>query len=533
MTQITQKLHSQLPPTTLWGYNGSSPGPSFEAIRGVPITVKYLNELPSTHLFESAIDHTIAHVHGYPDVRTVVHLHGAEVKADSDGNPTAWFSYGFGTTGQGWTHQAYSYPNAQAATTLWYHDHAIGTTRLNLCAGLAGFYFLRDPSLSFESSLPGGANDPPKYDKGVAVGGPYEVPLMIQDRLFNSDGSILYPDQGVNPDIHPQWIPEYFGDTVLVNGKIWPYLDVEPRKYRLRFVDASNARFYNLSFANKTVTMNQIGTDGGYLAAPVPVSYVFLSPAERVDAVVDFSSLKVGDKAILYNTAPAPYPGGDLPDPDSVGQVMQFNVVESRGKDKSVLPSQLVPVPPLPFPGETVTMARSLILIEYDTAEGPIIGLLNNAAYENPIQENPVLGSTEVWELINLTEDAHPIHLHLVQFQILNRQEFNAEKYLKDYQASNPNLSQGSGAGSVLDATPYFEDAPLLVPAQEAGWKDTVKAYPDLITRLIVRFAPRTGIDFPFDATAAPSYVWHCHILEHEDNEMMRPYQVMPKKAPQ
>jgi len=527
MTQFKQQLHGQLPPTSVWGYNGSSPGPSFEASKGAPISVTYINDLPKTHLFEDAIDDTISHGYGYPDVRTVVHLHGAEVKADSDGNPTAWFSFNFETTGAGWSQRTYTYPNSQEATTLWYHDHAIGATRLNVCAGLAGFYLLRDPSIPFEASLPGGASDPPIFEKGVVVGGPYEVPLMIQDRLFNSDGSILYPDQGVNPSIHPQWIPEYFGDTIMVNGKIWPYLNVEPRKYRFRFLDASNARFYDLSFANKPVKVYQIGTDGGYLSAPVPIADVFIAPAERADTIVDFSALEVGDKAVLYNTAPGPYPGGDTPDTETVGQIMQFNVVEAKGTDNSVIPSTLVPVPPLPFSGETVSMTRSLILIEYDTAAGPIIGLLNNAVFDNPIQENPVLGSTEVWQLINLTEDAHPIHLHLVQFQILNRQEFSADLYLKDYEAANPNLTPGTGAGTILDPTPYFEDAPFLVPPEEAGWKDTVKAYPELITRLIVRFAPRTGPNFSFDATASPNYIWHCHILEHEDNEMMRPYQVI------
>ncbi len=196
--------------------------------------------------------------------------------------------------------------------------------------------------------------------------------------------------------------------------------------------------------------------------------------------------------------------------------------------DRSVLPSSLVQVPKLPLAGESVSTTRRLLLNEFDTSAGPTISLLNNTNWGNPITENPVMGSTEVWELLNITEDAHPIHIHLVQFQILNRQEFNAEKYSADYLAANPNLAAGAGAGNLLDPTPYFEDLPFLVPPEEAGWKDTIKAYPDLITRLIVRFAPRTGTEFSFDATAAPYYVWHCHILEHEDNEMMRPYQLLP-----
>ncbi len=531
MTQFKQQLHSQLPPTEVWGYNGSYPGPSFEASRGTPISVTYANALPKVHLFQDAVDETVSHGYGFPDVRTVVHLHGAEVKADSDGNPTAWFSFNFETTGAGWSQKAYTYPNSQEATTLWYHDHAIGTTRLNICAGLAGFYFLRDPGIQFEAGLPGGPMDPPIMKKGVVVGGPYEVPLLIQDRLFNSDGSILYPNQGVNPSIHPEWIPEYFGDTILVNGKVWPYLNVEPRKYRFRFLDGSNARFYDLSFANKPVKIHQIGTDGGYLSAPVPIADIFLAPAERADTIVDFSALEVGDKAILYNTAPGPYPGGDTPDTETVGQIMQFNVVESQGADASVLPPALVPVPSLPLLGESVSVTRNLYLVEYDTAAGPIVSLLNNLDFGSPIQEDPVLGSTEVWQLINLTEDAHPIHLHLIQFQILNRQEFDADKYFTDYLAANPNLASGAGIGTTPDTTPYLEDAPFAVPPEEAGWKDTVKAYPELITRLIVRFAPRTGSNFSFDATAPPNYVWHCHILEHEDNDMMRPYQVLPQGA--
>ena len=233
MQVFRQKLHRDLPPTTLWGYNGQYPGPTFEARRGQPIAVRWMNNLPNRHMFP--IDNTLhGDEAGQPAVRTVVHLHGHKVLPESDGYPEAWFTNGFGQTGPFFEQRIYQYPNDQAATQLWYHDHALGATRINNYAGLSGVYLLRD-RVEDNLNLPDGA---------------FEIPLIIQDRFFNADGSLLYPveDNGGDPDrrVPPVWIPEFFGDTVLVNGKVWPVLEVEPRKYRFRILNASNARFYHL-----------------------------------------------------------------------------------------------------------------------------------------------------------------------------------------------------------------------------------------------------------------------------------------------
>jgi spore coat protein A len=511
MTEFKQQLHSELPPTTVWGYNGSYPGPTFEATKGTPISVRYVSKLPSAHLFAASIDHTI---HGAessnPDVRNVVHLHGAEVKADSDGHPDVWFTPGFGKKGPAWSGEIYNYPNSQEATTLWYHDHAIGITRLNVDAGLAGFYLIRDPAVESAFNLPTGA---------------YEIPILIQDRSFDTDGSLFYPVAGVNPTIHPQWVPEFFGDAILVNGKVWPYLEVEPRKYRFRILNGSNARFYHLSLSTK-IPVYQIGTDGGYLPKPVPLSELLLAPAERADVIVDFTGLEVGTELLLQNDANAPFPDGEPADPDTVGQIMQFRVISPKAPDTSSLPETLVPVQRLPEEGAAI---RPLILNEVQARLGPTMSLLNNSMWDKPITEKPKLGSTEIWEIINTTGDAHPIHLHLVQFQILDRQELHVEEYNEALHETNEREGVQPGEGGTIIPVDRFLEGKRIPPdPNEAGWKDTVRVDHGTVTRIIVKFGPRFTSDYAFDATAAPHYVWHCHILEHEDNEMMHRYQIVP-----
>ena len=266
MQPFRKKLHRDLPPTPLWGYNAQYPGPTFETRRGRPIDVLWKNNLPNKHLLQDAIDDTLhGDEPGEPFVRTVVHLHGAKVQPDSDGYPEAWFTNGFAKTGPFFENRVYHYPNDQQATTLWYHDHALGTTRLNVITGLTGFYLIRD-------------ND---EDALNLPSGDFEIPLMIQDRAFNEDGSLFYPLQDLDEEptndteIPPVWVPEFFGDTVLVNGKVWPFLEVEPRKYRFRILNASNARFYHLTLkeadSNNLTTdrpgpvFKQIGSDGGLL----------------------------------------------------------------------------------------------------------------------------------------------------------------------------------------------------------------------------------------------------------------------------
>jgi spore coat protein A len=500
MRRFQKKLHRDLPATTLWGYDGQYPSPTFDVRRGQPIAVKWQNNLPGRHFLP--IDPTI---HGAqpptPDVRTVVHLHGMATMPESDGYPEAWFTNGFRQTGPHFTSPVYHYPNDQQATTLWYHDHALGITRLNVYAGLGGgHYHIRD---DHEDSL------------GLPSGR-YEIPLTIQDRFFNRDGSLLYPveDNGGDPDprVPPVWIPEFFGDTVLVNGTVWPFLEVEPRKYRFRILNGSNARFYRMTLQESSVTgqqlgragpvFHQIGSDGGLLPAPVTRAQLLIAPAERQDIVIDFSGFK-GKTFVLTNDAPAPFPDGDdVVPPD----VMLFKVNQDlRGPDRSRLPGTLNNVPLLNPAAAVAT--RDLVLSELDSAppfENPIIAQINGAMWDDPVTESPRNGAVEIWRIVNTTGDAHPIHIHLVQFQILDRRHFDINQY----------------PAVVFDQPPQAPEN-----NERPAWKDTVLSYPETVTRVIAKF------DLPRDARPRPGqkfrYVYHCHILEHEENEMMRPYDVI------
>lgn len=487
MEQVKQKLHRDLPPTTVWGYNGMYPGPTFEVERNRPIFVEWNNKLPFEHLLP--VDQT---VHGaeasVPSVRTVVHLHGGRVRPESDGYPDAWFTRDFNNVGPKFVTEVYYYPNCQRPTTLWYHDHALGITRLNVYAGLAGFYLIRDEE---EKKL----NLPSEK---------FEIPLVIQDRSFYANGELFYPSQPGNmappatqppPPIdptlpNPSVTPEFFGNTILVNGKVWPYLEVEPRKYRFRILNGSNSRFYRMQLSSGQ-NFVQIGTDGGLLEKPVQVSEIILAPAERADVIVDFSNHN-GQNIILTNDAPTPFPDGDSPSED-LKQIMQFRVKETcRKPDKSKIPAKLSCLEHL-NPKDAVTTRKNTLLEVTDNYGRPM-PLLNNMEWNQPITETPYNGTIEIWELYNTTPDTHPIHLHLVNFQILSRAVFTGDP-------NGSNLKVG----------------PSIPPDQnERGWKDTVRANPGEVTRIIARFGPFTGI-----------YPWHCHILEHEDYDMMRPYEVL------
>jgi spore coat protein A len=452
MRQFSAKVHRDLKPTRMWGYDGASPGPAFETLRGQGMLVEWVNALPSHHLIP--IDHRI---HGAdakrPDVRTVVHLHGGKVSPDSDGYPDDWYVPGKSAV--------YFYPNDQDAAMLWYHDHAIGITRLNIFAGLFGTYVIRD---EFEDAL----NLP---------SGKYEIPLVICDRIFDTEGQLAYAVSGKPEE---QWMPEFFGNAILVNGKIFPYLEVEPRKYRFRLVNVANGRFFQLSLSNYQ-SFHQIGSDLGLLAAPVGLSNVMVSPGERVDLIVDFSG-HAGEQITVRN--------------DSV-EVMQFRVAHDDPREAYSLPTTLRPI--ARTRESTAIKTRLLSLDEYDDRRGnTMLMLLNGTYWHQPITENPIIDTTEIWTLINQTEDAHPIHLHLVRFQVLDRRAFDR-------------LQCQSSKKMVYTGPPIPPDA------SEMGWKDTVRANPAMVTRIIVRFEGYTG-----------RYVWHCHILEHEDNEMMRPYEILP-----
>jgi spore coat protein A len=496
MHEFHQKVHRDLMPTRVWGYNGMWPGPTFEARTGQPFSVKWINELPKKHFLP--IDPTI---HGaeqdVPEVRTIVHVHGARVLPESDGYPDAWITPD-GKTGPAYDPSPSHYPNDQAATTLWYHDHAIGITRLNVVAGLAGVYAIRDEQ---EDAL----NLP---------SGEFEMPLLIQDRSFLPDGSLYYPPapQGT----HPMWMQEYFGETICVNGKATPYLEVEPRKYRFRMVNGSNSRFYHLTLvpADKSGRPNgqpvdappfrQIGADAGLLPAPLSSHYLIFSPGERFDVVIDFSE-HAGAHLAMTNDAPAPYARGGEVVPS---EVMLFKVTKPLvGKDTSSLPDVLSPMLPL-NPAHAVR-ERMLALTEMDRpSDGyTMMGMLGGKHWDDPITEDPKAGTMEIWSFLNTTGDVHPMHIHLVKFQVLNRQAFDVKQYLES----------GKLVYTGIPMAPESNERP--------AWKDTVKTYSGYITRVIAQF------DLPTGTQATPGqefrYVWHCHVLEHEDNEMMRPYKVV------
>ncbi len=452
MREVRVKLHRDLPPTVVWTYGDSFPGPVFDTRSGEGLVVEWANELPTKHFLP--IDHTL---HGAetdkPEVRAVVHLHGGRTPPESDGYPEAWFVPGKSAT--------CFYPNQQDATMLFYHDHAMGINRLNIYAGLQGLFLIRD---DHEDSL-----NLPK--------GKYEVPLLIYDRMLRTDGSLEYPTSG---DPKSPWVPEVFGDAMLVNGKLTPYLEVEPRKYRFRIMNGANGRFFRFSFGD-LLEFHQIGSDQGLLAAPLPVRRLLLAPAERGDVVFDFSA-HAGQEILLKSDA---------------FNLVQFRVSSAAADDGSALPPVLRTLPRIPE-SQAIKTRRLTLDENMDMVQQSMGMLLNNTPWHMPVTEKPVLNTTEIWELVNLTEDTHPIHLHLVKFQVLDRRKFDVFEF--------------RSKGTLRYLAPAMPPSP-----SEAGWKDTVRADSGVITRIIARFEGYTG-----------RYVWHCHLLEHEDNEMMRPFEVVP-----
>jgi spore coat protein A, manganese oxidase len=483
MVECSHSMHSQLPPTRVWGYEGLYPGPIIEAFRGSPIEIEWHNNLPSQHIF--SVD---PHIHGAmpptPAVRTVPHLHGARTRSESDGLPEKWFTPGSAAH--------YFYENDQQAATLWYHDHAVGITRLNVYAGLSGFYLLRDET---ERNM-----DFPTGD--------YEIPLLIQDRTLDDDGQLVYGptfDDG-KPLAPGVWGSEFFGQLPVVNGTIYPYLNVEPRPYRIRVLNSSNSRFFNLFFnlaksptdVPSLVTFKQIGTDGGLLPRPAALNKLLLAPAERADLIVDFSHLE-GKTVTLANDAPAPFPGWEFSTAHhaQLYELMQLRVVlPIAGKSTTLSRTPSVLVSPLDTNKAVIT--RDFVLSEQMDDQGRSIGMLiNGKRYDDPVTESVKLGSTEKWRFINATDDAHPMHLHLVQFQILSRHGFDIVAFRK--------------------GTLQLVGSPRPPAANENGWKDTAVVNPRDVLTILVRFEGYSG-----------RYVFHCHMLEHEDNDMMRPYEVVP-----
>ena len=501
-------------------------------------------------------------------VPMVTHVHGAVgVGDESDGYAEAWYlaaadniPSGFASEGTWYnffsekaaaTYHAtwgrgfatFQYPNRNRASTIWYHDHALGMTRLNVYAGPAGFYLIRggpagddavlDSRFGTRAVLPGPA--PKEHDKFPSNKTYFEIPIAIQDRSFNADGSLFYPDSRaffdsfVQPfipetEISPIWNPEFFGNMIMVNGNTWPFLNVEQRRYRFRLLNGCQSRFLILDFSNiPGAEVWQIGNEGGFLAAPVNITsdhgnQFLLALAERADLIVDFTNVPLGNY-VLGNVGPdEPFGGGipnvdfDAADTNSTGQVMQFRVGPARALDPTTPPQFLVLPALAPLPPESVT--RPLALLEKGETlpeigfDGPIEARLGNLdangnavpkSWADEVSENPAVGTTEVWEFFNFTADAHPMHVHEVAFEVVNR-----ERLVLDEESEEP-VQPVQLTGDVRPPE-----------AWEAGFKDTVIAYPGAVTRIRAKF------DTP------GQFVWHCHIVEHEDNEMMRPYRIGP-----
>ena len=599
-----QILPAGLPATTVWGYGAVSaarrdgllvhnaPSLTIEAGWNRPVRVKWINELVDAngnylpHLLP--VDQTLhwANPPGgtsgrdtrpvfaeTPDpyggpVPLVTHVHGAVgVGDESDGYAEAWYlpaagniPAGYATKGTWYDFFAgkaaaaydatwgpgfavFQYPNLNRASTIWYHDHALGMTRLNVYAGPAGFYIIRGGPDGDKAVLDSRSNGPavlpgpaPREGDRFPPNKPYrEIPIAIQDRAFNDDGSLFYPntraffDEYAGPylphtDVSPIWNPEFFGNCIMVNGNTWPFLDVEQGRYRFRLLNGCQSRFLLLDFSSiPGVEVWQIGNEGGFLAAPVNITAdhgnrLLMALAERADVIVDFTNVPQGSY-VLGNVGPdEPFGGGEPgagfepSDPDSTGQVMEFRVGPALTADPTTPPPFLVLPPIAPLPAETMTRPLALIEMMSEFHDGPAEAVLGkvdaegmpeHSMWADPVSENPGVGDTEVWEFYNFTADAHPMHVHEVTFEVVNRQALETNE---DGETEPPARLVGE---------------PRPPEAWESGFKDTVTAYPGEVTRIRARF------DTP------GQFVWHCHIVEHEDNEMMRPYRIGPEQPGQ
>lgn len=554
--------------TKVWGYRNAGhanrwatePGATFDLDIGKPIQVTFKNGLVTADghflLNPMPVDYTVDWANpgalgGFTPVPVTTHLHGGNSQYTSDGLPDSWSSppdfniYPIPDTP--WKtgrlfNKAYTYDNNLSESGhLWYHDHALGITRLNVNMGLAGNYFLRD------------ANERNLQATNVLPSFPYEVPLALHDRQFMNDGTVTFT-AGAGSRTLPvnSMLPEFFGATPTVNSKAWPVLDVEPRKYRFRVLNASDSRFYDLLLkpvtgaTGKAPPIMVIGNELGLLDKPVnagganyvggAVAGLSIAPGERYDIVIDFTGLT----GIWYfgNTARAPYPAGALPVAGLTDQIMAFNVklpLNTSVPKATVTTTTALRQTALPVPAFTaLTPVRKILLAEGTDKYARVLPMLGTVGpqptyalqqdgswsstpggamegtllYRDPVTERVAVGTTEVWEFYNTTPDAHPIHMHLVNFRVLNREPFTG----KVAQKTN---TDGS-VGVVLPVRNIaLSGKKRASNAWEAGRKDTVQCFPNEVTRILVTF-DRPG-----------EYVYHCHILSHEDHDMMRRYVVV------
>ena len=549
----THRFHRDLALSRVWAYDGHLPGPTIEVDRGIQVEVQWENRLSgrlpvivtrsSVHAVDGvpvqclpgrsggAVDPNAAALSGY----AVVHLHGAVTHATSDGWTENLIAPGQRTLD--------TYENDQRAALLWYHDHVMGITRFNLNAGLAGLWIVRD-ARERELELPEGP--------------PYELPLMLTDRNFDtaSDGSL----SGVllhktDPDVM-----ECFSPFTVVNGVIWPRVEVEPTTYRFRVLNGSNARTFRLVLTREGhpdhARITQIGSDGGLLVGPVPmpVQGLVLASAERADILIDFSDLSPGTELTMWNNAAAPF-NGAFADPATAGtadlegllpypEVLRFRVIDGRRESRrppAVLATDFQRVDREQL---KACVVRAIALVEQESrdqgqpstltmrelaedaaTDGPVITMVEAGAdqrdqisrwrtvstrFEDKTNFFPVLGQPEIWRLINLTGDTHPIHVHLESFQVLDRLPAAVE--VPDGGITDTTTSATVRIGRQID-----DGIPHALDANELGRKDTVRVNASEVVDIVVRFE-----------TFAGRYMYHCHILEHEDRDMMRPFVVMP-----
>jgi spore coat protein A, manganese oxidase len=496
-TEIARRLHPELPPTPLWAYDDGSGlggqsgsfGMAVVAHSGTPLDIEFTHDLPERYPDWIPVDTRLTPLGD--QVRLMTHLHGGFVAGASDGNP-AVTPNGFGPGETQTVHYTNQQPQ-MPASLLWFHDHGLGATRLNVFAGLAAAYIVRDEHDTGTEPNPIGI-----------PGGAYEIPLVVQDRQFNADGTFLYPTSGIPG---ATWIGEYFGDVMLVNGKVWPFLNVEPRMYRFRILNGCNARILNLDIGGPSFW--QIGAEGGMWDQPVPVSELVLAPAERADVLVDFTRFP-GARLVMKNHNPRKPVATPAPSLEQVMQIRVGTTVSQPGPRAipSSLPGRKAE---LPDPVRT----RFITLNEIDVDEPTWFLNLDGMHFdEGPVTETPKVGAVEDWLYVNLTADTHPMHTHLVTFQVIGRTPFDVQAY----EEANEGLH---GVPGGIDPSPFIT-GPMEPPdPTERGFKDTVKANPGYFTTIRARF------DLPAGVSAPQTYVHHCHIVEHEDNDMMRPLTVM------
>jgi spore coat protein A len=513
------RFHSEWAPSAAFGYGGLGYlGPVLEAQSGTPTTLRFLNSL-SRHVFAKDVDATL---HGVSDTdrtapRGVVHLHGGVTPPRFDGHPEATIR-----PGEEFVHV---YPNRQEAAALWYHDHAMGITRLNVYAGLASMYLLRDRW------------DTGRTDNPLGLpAGEFELPLMIQEKIFTADGALNARSTPIVPE--GSWEGGGVGDVGLVNGVAWPQLEVAHGLYRFRLINAGSFSVWNLFFSNR-MRFWVIGNDGGLLDAPVPVTSVLVAPAERLDLLVDFGGLEPGETVVLCNDEPVPGQAaiiGEVP----LRTFCRFRVTSAAGFRGSVPrtlrgdPGQPPRLPAIPRPQRE----RNLTISQpFELRIPPSIMSLNNLTFDSDDIELPRQGAVEQWNLINVTPDPHPIHVHLVNFRILGRQPINTGAFT--FFHPQPAVGQ-----RWTPSAERFVSGPLELAAPwEAGQKDTVRTAANAITRIVVRFPTADELGFDPDAAfAAPApghdgehtpeelqgYVWHCHVLDHEDHDMMLRFRTLP-----